>query len=62
MTAADAGIVVAAGVAGIAIGWLVASMSRRGMRERLLAVGTRLGENGSPNGQPPKLTRGLDSG
>ena len=51
MTAADAGIVVAAGVAGIAIGWLVASMSRRGMRERLLAVGTRLGENGRPDGQ-----------
>ena len=50
MTAADAGIVVAAGVVGISAGWLIGIMGRRGLRQRLLLVGTRLGDNGPPNG------------
>jgi two-component system sensor histidine kinase SenX3 len=50
MTAADAGIVVAAGVVGISAGWVIAIAGRRGLRHRILLVGTRLGENGSPNG------------
>jgi two-component system sensor histidine kinase SenX3 len=44
MTAADAGIVVAAGVVGIAIGCLIGLWGRRGMRQRLLLVGARLGD------------------
>jgi two-component system sensor histidine kinase SenX3 len=50
MTAADAGIVVAAGVVGISAGWVIAIVGRRGLRQRILLVGTRLGENGSPSG------------
>jgi two-component system sensor histidine kinase SenX3 len=50
MTAADAGIVVAAGVVGISAGWVIGIVGRRGLRRRILLVGTRLGENGSPNG------------
>jgi two-component system sensor histidine kinase SenX3 len=50
MTAADAGIVVAAGVVGVSAGCVIGIRGRRGLRQRILLVGTRLGENGSPNG------------
>ncbi|HEY3702712.1 MAG TPA: ATP-binding protein [Acidimicrobiales bacterium] len=50
MTAADAGIVAAAGVIGISVGCLIGFVGRQGLRHRLLLVGTRLGANGSPDG------------
>jgi two-component system sensor histidine kinase SenX3 len=50
MTAADAGIVIAAGVVGIAAGCLIGVMGRKGLQRRLLLVGTRLGGHGGPNG------------
>jgi two-component system sensor histidine kinase SenX3 len=50
MTAADTGIVVAAGVVGIAVGCLIGLWGRRGMRQRLLLVGTRLGDQGDRHG------------
>jgi two-component system sensor histidine kinase SenX3 len=50
MTAADAGIVVAAGVVGITVGCLIGLWGRRGMRQRLLLVGTRLGDRGDDHG------------
>ena len=50
MTGVDAGIVVAAGVGGIAAGWLLGIVGRRRLRQRLLLVGSKLGANGSPNG------------
>jgi two-component system sensor histidine kinase SenX3 len=49
MTAADAGIVVLAGVVGISAGFLIGMVGRRGLRQRLLVVSTRLGDT-SPNG------------
>jgi two-component system sensor histidine kinase SenX3 len=51
MTAADAGIVVAAGVVGVAAGSLIGLIGRRGVQQRLLLVGARLGDHGGPNGQ-----------
>ncbi len=57
MTAADAGIVVAAGVIGIAVGCLIGLWGRRGMRQRLLVVGTRLGDRGDGHG--PSLAGAL---
>ncbi len=50
MTGADAGIVLAAGVVGISAGCAIGMAGRRGLRQRLFLVGTRLGANGSANG------------
>ncbi len=50
MTAAGAGIVVAAGIVGIFVGCLIRVLGRRALRQRLLVVGNRLGYNGSSPG------------
>ena len=57
MTAVDTGIAVAAGVVGIAVGCLIGLWGRRGMRQRLLLVGTRLGNQGDRH--RPGLTGAL---
>jgi two-component system sensor histidine kinase SenX3 len=49
MTAADAGIIVAAGIVGISAGCLIGIVGRRGLRQRLLLVGSKLG-GASPTG------------
>ncbi|HWC40310.1 MAG TPA: ATP-binding protein [Acidimicrobiales bacterium] len=61
MTAADAGIAVAAGVVGIAVGCLIGLWGRRGMRQRLLLVGTRLdtGLGNQHDGHGPGLAGAL---